>query len=389
MRGLLSVGRQAFPTSPMRILDRLSIFRRLDSILLLAVFLLVAFGGAVLYSIGTSGETVDLSRFTTQMIAVGLGCIIVVILTLLDYRLFRNYGVVLYVAGLVLLGAVLVFGTTIRGTTGWFFIGPVQFQPVELVKPMMILALAAYFTNHMNTHDSWRTIAGSAAMALSTVTFVLLQPDLGSSLVLLAIWLGMLFATRIRRSQIVVILVALVGVAVLGFLFFLKPYQRDRILVFVDRDNPKYALEEGYNIIQSIVAVGSGQWTGRGLGLGPQSHLNFLPEQENDFIFAVIAEELGFVGAMVVLGLFLILQLRMVRIAKRAQDDFGLFVAWGIWAMFAVQVVINIGMNVGLAPVTGIPLPFLSAGGSALLANMASLGLLESIIARERKLTFF
>lgn len=373
----------------MRILDRVSIVRRLDIILLLAVFLLVAFGGAVLYSIGTSGEAVDLGRFTTQMIAAGLGFVVLVILTLLDYRLFRNYGVVLYIAGLVLLGAVLVFGTTIRGTTGWFFLGPVQFQPVEVVKPMLILALAAYFTNHMNAQDSWRTIAGSAAMALSTVALVLLQPDLGSALVLLAIWLGMLFATHIRRSQIVIILVALAGVAVLGFLFFLKPYQRDRILVFIDRDNPKYALEEGYNIIQSIVAVGSGQWTGRGLGLGPQSHLNFLPEQENDFIFAVIAEELGFVGSMVVLALFLILLLRMYRVAKRAQDDFGLFVAWGIWAMFAVQVVINIGMNVGLAPVTGIPLPFLSAGGSALLANMASLGFLESIIARERKLTFF
>lgn len=373
----------------MRLPSWLAFVRRGDIVLLLAVILLVIFGGAVLYSIGTSAETLDLSRFRTQAVAAGLGFLAIVILSLIDYRIFQSYAMVIYGAGILLLGLVLVFGVDIRGTRGWFLVGSAQFQPVEFAKPLFILSLAYFFSSRSREMKSWRTIAQSAALMAGYVGLVLLQPDLGSAIVMVCVWLGMLLGTQIGWRRFGVIIGILAVGAVLAFQFGLKGYQRDRILVFLNRDDPKYALDEGYNITQSIIAIGSGQWKGRGLGLGSQSRLNFLPEQESDFIFSVIAEELGFVGAVVVLGLYGVVILRTARVARRAQDDFGVFASWGVLTMIAVQVFINVGMNMGLAPVTGIPLPFLSSGGSALLANLASIGLVESIILRQKKLTLY
>lgn len=373
----------------MRLPSWLAFFRRGDTILVLSVMLLVIFGGAVLYSIGTSGEVVDLSRFRTQSVAAGLGLLGLIILAIIDYRLFQSYAVVLYAAGALLLALVLVFGVDIRGTRGWFAVGSMQVQPVEFAKPLFILGLAHFFASRLQDMKSWRAIVQSAGLMLGYVGLVMLQPDLGSAIVMVLVWLGMLLGTAVGWRRFAAILAVLAVGAVLAFSFGLKSYQRDRIAVFLNRDDPKYALDEGYNITQSIVAIGSGKLMGRGLGLGSQSRLEFLPEQESDFIFAVIAEELGFVGASVVLGLFLVLLLRIARVARRAQDDFGVFVAWGVFTMIAVQVFINVGMNMGLAPVTGIPLPFLSSGGSALLANLVSIGLVESVILRERKLTFY
>jgi len=169
----------------------------------------------------------------------------------------------------------------------------------------------------------------------------------------------------------------------ISWFFFLEDYQRDRIITFLQPNRDP--LGQGYNITQSIIAVGSGQFWGRGLSLGPQSRLNFLPAKETDFIFSVIAEALGFVGSFFVIALFGLLFWRIVKIMRKSQDDFGIFLTWGVLLMIVVQVFINIGMNLGLAPVAGLPLPFISAGGSSLLVNLMAIGILQSIYLRQKR----
>jgi len=226
----------------------------------------------------------------------------------------------------------------------------------------------------------FRHIVKSGLITLLFVALVMLQPDLGSALVLLGTWLVVLLFTGISKKHFWWLLGTFLVTLVVSWLFILQPYQQDRILTFLDpgRD-PQGA---GYNVIQSMVAVGSGQVFGRGLALGSQSSLNFLPEPGTDFIFAVIAEDLGLVGVALVLGLFAFIFYRLFMIMRRSQDNFASYTILGISAMLLVQIFINIGMNMGISPVTGIPLPLVSAGGSSLWAVMIALGIAESINTR-------
>lgn len=345
------------------------------------VLLLVTFSMVIIYSIGANAEIPDLGRFNKQLIFFGLGFAAMVFFSLMDFRLLSSYAYIFYAVGFVILVLLLIFGTTIRGTTGWFVIGGISVQPVEFVKLLFVIFMARFFSDKALEMDQWKNIAVSAAFTGGMVGLVMLQPDLGSALIFIALWLGLLLMQKIKWHKLLIIFLALFLIAGSAWAFFLEDYQKQRVMTFIDPSQDP--LGTGYNVTQSIIAVGSGRLLGRGLGLGPQSQLEFLPESEADFIFAVIAEELGFLGAVFILILFAFLFYRIWRIIRGASDDFAVMLGSGIFIIFLAQTLINIGMNLGLMPVTGLPLPFVSAGGSSLIVSLSLVGILQSICIRE------
>ncbi|TAK88847.1 rod shape-determining protein RodA [Patescibacteria group bacterium] len=304
----------------------------------------------------------------------------------MDYRGWSKVTPVLYVAMLVSLLAVFVLGKTALGATRWIDLGFFQFQPSEFAKIVMILVLAKYFSANYDSMDRIRPVAISLLYVAVPGLLVLAQPDLGTALVFGAIWLVMAIMAQVRWTYFAALFGAAVVSLPIFIQFVLKPYQRARLEVFL---NPTAdPLSTGYNVVQSTIAVGSGQLYGRGLAAGSQSQLNFLPSQHTDFIFAVLSEKMGFIGGLIVLLLFTVLLLRGIYIASRAEDRFGVFVAVGVVTMLLFHLFINIGMNIGLMPVTGIPLPFISYGGTSLLVSLIAVGLLESIAIRRKKIQF-
>lgn len=354
-------------------------FGRFDWVLLLAVGGLLALGIATIWSVALSRDPGNLSTVVRQGTAAGLGLLLMFILAATNYRLFRSYSTLLYIGALLLLAAVLIVGTTIRGTTGWLHFAGWSFQPVEFVKFALVVFLARYLADHPRGSFGTREFFVLSAFVGAPIVLVLLQPDLGSALVLIAIWVGLLALARIRKRY--VILLVLSGVVLAGTAwFFLAPYQQDRILTFL---NPsRDPLGRGYNVTQAMIAVGAGGFRGRGLGFGSQTQLRFLPESQTDFILAVIAEDFGFVGILIVLAALSLIGWRLFAIARTAPDDFTLFLILGILLAFVVPCIINIGMNLGLMPVTGIALPLLSYGGSSLLMVLVMFGVVESIAVR-------
>ncbi len=358
-------------------------FRKSDWALTLSVLFLSAFGMMSLYSIESTADSPNFFDFKKQLIFIAAGIILMVGIGIIDYRFARSYGAVLYAVGLLGLATVLVLGTTVRGTRGWFFIGGQGFQPVELIKIFLIVVVAQLFQRWRLEIMSLRRLMIIAAVALPAIGLVLWQPDFGSALILLAIFLGMLMLSKIKKQYVLSIVILLLLVSVVSWFFVLKDYQKDRILTFIDPNHDPYG--SGYNIKQSIIAVGSGNWFGRGLSLGSQSRLHFLPAQKTDFIFAVIAEELGFVGAGLVLACFVLLIWRLISTARQARDSFGAVILGGLVVYFACQTILNIGMNIGLLPIAGVTLPFVSYGGSSLVVSYLAIGLAQSI--RVRSLT--
>ena len=304
-----------------------------------------------------------------------------------DYRTWSKLSAWLYGLMIVLLGAVLVTQHAVLGAQRWINLGFLQFQPSEFAKLILIVTLAKFFAQYYDVLDQPKYLALSLAYLVVPMALVMKQPDLGTALVLVAIWLAMALTSRVRKLHLFIL--AGVGAALLPFgLKLLKPFQRARLETFI---NPTAdPLHTGYNAVQSTITVGSGQVFGRGLAAGSQSQLNFLPSlaQHTDFIFAVLNEKMGFVGGALLLLLFGVLIFRGVQIAYAAQDRFGMFLAVGIVAMILFHVFINAGMNMGIAPVTGIPLPFVSYGGTSLIIGMLALGLLESVAVRRKKLQF-
>ncbi|HBP00935.1 MAG TPA: rod shape-determining protein RodA [Candidatus Moranbacteria bacterium] len=285
----------------------------------------------------------------------------------------------MYFATLFVLLSVLIFGTTVRGTSGWIGLGAFRIQPVEISKIALIIFLASFISQkRMELGETGRLVASFILTSIMLI-LVIKQPDFGSSMVLLSIWVGMTLVSGISRKLMLTIVFFAAIFSFVGW-FQLAPYQKDRIMSFVDPTRDP--MGAGYNVKQSIVAVGSGGLTGKGIGHGSQSQLNFLPEKHTDFIFASIAEELGFLGSTFVIALFGTVFYRIRRIAQTAPDNFGYLVAVGVLVMFFVQSFINIGMNMGIVPVTGIPLPFLSYGGSSLISVFAAVGILLNIYSR-------
>lgn len=355
--------------------------RRADIGLLTVTLSLVLLGLAALFSFSLNADSASGSAFLRQAIYSGIGLVLAVVLFRFDYRFITGLHWVLYGLGIVSLLGVVFFGRTINGTTGWFAIGPAQFQPVEFVKVIMAVVLAKVMGDSLGAVRSWSFIFRSGVVVAVPVGLVMAQPDFGSAAVLVAMWAAMILLSPVPRRRIVIIgLVAVLAVGV-GWTTVLKTYQKDRIMTFL---NPsRDALGAGYNVHQALAAIGSGKFFGRGLGLGPQSQLNFLPERQTDFIFASICEELGFLGGGVIIILYGLYFFRLVRLLDRIEDPATSLLVIGLGSITLIHVVVNIGMNLGLLPVTGIPLPYVSSGGSALLAGFISLGLLESIAIRQ------
>lgn len=355
--------------------------RDFDWVLFAAMVSLVAVGMAAIASVTLSQSTPDFGGLMKQGVAFSLGLMLVFVVGAMNYRAFEPAARIFYLLGAALLIAVLFVGQTVRGTMGWFSIAGWSFQPVEAAKIALVIFLARYFSHHAYQRDL-RSLVGSGVGALLLVGLTLLQPDFGSAMVLLATWVALLLLSGTRRSYVVTLLGLAATIAVVAWLFLLKPYQQERILTFIDPSRDP--LGRGYNLTQSVIAVGSGGVFGRGLGFGSQSQLRFLPEAQTDFIFAVVAEEMGFVAVVAVLVLYALLVWRAIRLARLATDTFTAHVAAGIAILFTIQITINVGMNMGLMPVTGIALPFISYGGSSLLFSMVMVGILESIAVRQR-----
>ncbi len=353
-------------------------FLQTDWLLVASALFIFGVGLLSLYSISVTGDpwSISGSYFLRQAIFGVVGIILMICFQFFDYRHIVRYGTHLYFLSIFLLVLVLLFGRTVNGTAGWFSLGFFRFQPVEGVKIALILFLARFIVAKRSELGEWVRIVASLILSFLLIFLVLKQPDLGSALTLAAIWGGIILVSGIRPRHILVLFLTGVVVASAGW-FFLEGYQRNRIDTFLHPESDPRG--SGYNVLQAMVAVGSGGISGKGVGFGSQSQLNFLPEKHTDFIFATVTEELGLVGAGVILFAYGVFLFRTWRIAEQAKDNAGYLIAVGAQVYFVVQIFVNIGMNMGLLPVAGLPAPFLSYGGSSLIASFTITGLLLSV----------
>lgn len=352
---------------------------------------LVVFSVFVLFAISrwpTSGVTISAPIHQALYACIGFGFMFA--LTNLDYRLLRSFALPLFLGNLGLLGIVLVLGRASGGAQRWINLGLLPLQPSEPAKLLLILVLAKYFADREYRVDEFRTLATSLLFVLAPLALILMQPDLGTSMVFVAIWLGIVLMAGVRLPHLAAMGAAAAAClplawAALGHVHKYK-YMQSRLLIFT---NPyKDPLGAGYNVIHSQITVGAGGPFGNWFHPGTQSQLGLLRVEDKDFIFSVIAEQVGFVGVLVLFTVLVALLLRVARVSFMSGDTYGRLLASGILAMLMFQIFVNIGMNIGLMPVTGIPLPFISYGGSSLITTLASLGILQSILLRHKKLVF-
>ncbi|OGZ35854.1 MAG: rod shape-determining protein RodA [Candidatus Portnoybacteria bacterium RIFCSPLOWO2_01_FULL_43_11] len=353
--------------------------KKLDWFLIVIALLLTGIGLLSIYS--TSQE--NLVNFKKQILFIGSGFFLMFGLSLFDYRILKNHSVILiilYVFCLVLLGGLFFLGREVRGSVSWFQFGFLNFQPVELAKIVIILILAKYFSfRHIEMYRIRHIIISGVYIGLPAL-LLFPQPDLGSVLILGSIWLGVMLIAGIKTRHLIVL--TLVAILLVGGSWFLllRDYQKQRILTFINPQTDPYG--QGYNIVQSLISVGSGGLFGKGQGQGSQSQLKFLPERQTDFIFASIAEERGLVGVFFLSVLFALLFWRILKIAIFSSNNFSRLFASGFVIMLFSQMFINVGMNMAILPITGLTLPFVSYGGSSLLTIFLGLGILQSIKAR-------
>ena len=355
---------------------------QVDPILLLATLLLIGYGLVMTYS--TTAETRTFTGDPMQFVlrgalwaAVGLAAMVAV--SLFDYAWLGTFAPVLYLLTLGLLAVVLQIGTSSLGAQRAVNIAGLSFQFSEVAKVLMIIVLAKYFADRRDRVGSPLVIAFGLLLLVPAVFLVYRQPDLGTSLVFIAIFFGIAFLAGARTWQLTAL--AAVGAAAFPVIWaLLKDYQRARLGAFL---NP-YADPQGagWNIIQSLIAVGSGGASGKGFTAGTQSPLGYLPIAESDFVFAGLAEDLGFAGAIILFALYVVLLIAALRVAFRSRDPFGLLIGGGVATMLLFQILVNVGMAISLMPVTGIPLPFISHGGSSLVSICFALGVLQSVSMR-------
>lgn len=375
--------------------------KNLDSTFAICVALVLVISLVVLSSAsGSMAEINKLSRWhfvERQAIWIGLGLLCIYFMLFVDYTILPRYVKYLYGINIVLLLAVFVMGKVAKGAKLWVSIGGFQFQPAEFAKLLIIITFAEFLVKRQGKLNTWRELLPAFIHVGIPLLLVLAQPDLGTSLVFIAIMFGMLYIAGARPSLLLILIfsgllvvtLALVGHFKFGLPLPLDEYQKYRLIVFLNPYNDGYGGRgAGWNMIQSLVAIGSGGLFGKGLFKGTQGQLNFLPEHHTDFIFSVVGEELGFLGAAVLLVLYFLIIYRALRIAIESKDLFGTFIAVGVASMWGFHILENIGMAIGIMPITGIPLPFLSYGGSFMLTNLLAVGLLLNINIRRQKVIF-
>ena len=352
---------------------------------------LVTFGIFVLFAISRWPESgVTTSTPVHQVLYAMMGLAGMFVLTNLDYRLLRSFALPLFTLNLMLLGVVLAIGHSAYGAQRWINLGILPLQPSEPAKLLLVVVLAKFFAERENEVERVGTLARSLVFVLIPAGMVLYQPDLGTSAVFFAIWVGMALMAGVRLSHLAALgamcaAVMPVAWAVMGHVKRFQ-YMQDRLLIFLNPN--KDPLGAGYNVIHSQITIGSGGIGGNWFQAGTQSQLGLLRVEDKDFIFSVISEQIGFIGVLILFAGLVMLLMRIARVAFMSADSFGRLLATGILSMIMFQVFVNVGMNLGLMPVTGIPLPLLSYGGSSLITTLASFGILQSILLRHQKLVF-
>lgn len=344
----------------------IKLLKNFDLVIFLTVIILLFLGLITLRSIAPS---LAAQQFFWAILGLGL----FFVFSQVDYRAYQKFSWFFYFGSIFFLLLTFLFGTITRGAIRWIQIGSLTIQPSELVKPFLILFFAWFFAK--SEEISFKKILQGGGLLVLPVLLIFFQPDLGSSLVMIFIWFGLVLARGIKGKWLFA-----GGFLILFFPFawrLLKDYQKQRIYTFLNPTSDP--LGSGFNVIQSIIAIGSGQFFGRGLGRGTQSHLRFLPERHTDFIFASLAEELGFLGAIILLALFSLLLWRILNLATKTNNQFAYLIYIGVFSLLFVQIFINIGMNLGLLPITGITLPLISYGGSSLASTMMGLGITQSL----------
>jgi len=367
------------------LVDR-KLIKNIDLGIVISTILLIVYGMISISSATHIRSGGSMGTLKVQIIAFILGIIGVILILLIDYKTFGDNYVLIYITNVFLLTLVLIIGFSTKGTRGWIDLGPVNMQPSEVVKIGYILTFAKYLEKKKDNLNRLIDVLPAMLHLGLVVGLIMLQPDTGTALVFIFISIFMLFAAGISYKIIAGAFGSFLISLPIIWKLFLKPYQKNRILVFL---NPELdPMGAGYHVIQSKTAIGSGQFLGKGLFEGTQNNLGFILERHTDFIFSVIGEELGLVGALVLMMLFLWLLLRCIHIAKVSKDDYGMLICVGIISMFLFHILENIGMTIGLMPVTGIPLPFISYGGSSLLTNMAAVGLVLNVGMRRQVIRF-
>jgi rod shape determining protein RodA len=370
--------------------DESSPWRHADLVLLALPFAISALGLLMIYSSSrTRLKSQGLSQLyyvERQSIAIVIGIAAMAIILAVDYRRLRDLWLPIYVGALAVLVSVLYVGERVKGAQAWFQVGPLQFQPSEITKVVVVAAVAGYCHHHRNDLDTGR-LAVAVGIAGLAMALVFLQHDLGTTLVILVCSFAVLVVAGLRPAHIgvlVLIGVTLVGAAVVTGK--VAAYRVDRIVGFLDQssiDQPASKQTEAqYSLIESKIAIVSGGISGQGLFKGRQTNLSYVPEQHTDFIFTVVGEELGFFGGATLIGLYGLLAWRVWRTARLSSDFFGTLLAVGVLGIFAFQVFENIGMTMGIMPITGIPLPFMSYGGSAIIASFVAIGLVANVHMR-------
>lgn len=376
-------------------------WKHYDFWLLGAVMILTIFGIAMIRSaVADNIELVELNLVQRQLIFAGAGLVASFALTWIDYHLWASMSRTLYIIMVAILGVLFIIGAAFFGSARWFETGVfgILFQPSEIAKIVMILVLANFFSRNQERISQLSWVGRSLLITMGITIWILLQPNLSTSIVILVIWFALLWASGLKLkfvlgaagTGLVIATIAipiLINPTVVNEDSLIKPYQVQRITQFLFPEE-EVSYGETYNVNQALITIGSGGLLGKGYGQGTQTQLRFLKVRWSDFIYASMAEEFGFIGVVVIMALLFFIIWRIFRAARLARDTYGALICYGVGAWLSFQAIVNIGMNLNLLPVTGLPLPFVSYGGSALLSMLIGIGLVQSVMLRHKALDF-
>jgi rod shape determining protein RodA len=370
------------------------LWREFNLPLLGCVLALISISVLIVHSATLNAVTADGSPlsvlFPRHLLNIFIGALVGMAMLSFDYRLLSGLARPLFLITIAVLGVLHILGIITEGAQSWLSVGTRTFQPSEIAKLTMIIVLATYFARFKERCGDWSVQLGSMFLVTIPMVMVLIQPDLGTAVVFGGIWLTMAWMAGIRWQQLLILLLLALPLVFIGWQWVLDAEQKSRWLTFywLMVDPSQVDPNDGYNIIQSLNAIGSGGMFGTGLTNGLLSQGNYIPVQYSDFIFAVIGEEMGFAGSAVLIVFQFLLLWIALSIARKASDDFGRLIAIGIFGMFFWHLTINLGVAIGLLPVTGLPMPFISYGGSFTITTLAAVGLLENVAIHWRRLTF-
>lgn len=375
-------------------------WRHFDFWLLGAVAFLTIFGVTMIRSaIAGNIELVEANTVIKQIIFAGIGLVILIITAMIDYRYWGALSSILFLVTVGALAVLFIFGGALFGSSRWFSVGPILIQPSEFAKIVIILVLANFFSQNIEKIKKPVTVFRSLMVTFFIIVWIILQPDLSTSIVILVLWFALLWASGLDIKLLLIsggagILILGIGIPLMLLNYdpentggLIRPYQLDRIINFVFPD-PNASFGAIYNVQQALISIGEGGWFGQGYGSGSQVQLRFLKVRHSDFIFSALSEEFGFVGAFVVIATLAFIIARCLRAARLSSDTYGALIAFGAATLISFQTIVNIGMNLNLLPVTGLTLPFVSYGGSSLITLFLAIGLVESVVLRHKDLEF-